>query len=200
MKPAAGLLSQREFFNALALRVFNSTQYIRHDEKPLFSPEPDVLHEVLGHVPMLANQGFADLCHVVGLASLGASESELAALGALFWYTVEVGICTEGTARKVYGTAVMTSWDELLHSQTDVPEFLPFETRNIAANYTTYPVATVQPLYFQAQKFEDVPGLILEYVEHCLERPFNVSFDTDSHSIWIDRKIKTREAAKAIYF
>ena len=158
------------------------------------------MHEVLGHVPMLANKDFADLCQIVGLASLGASESELSALGALFWYTVEVGICTEGDKRKVYGTAIMTSIQELDHTQSDVPEFYPFDTRNIAANYTTYPVATVQEYYFQAGAFKDVPGLILEYVEHCLERPFNVAFDEEKCEIWVDRKVKTREAAKALYF
>ena len=62
IKPAAGLLSQREFFNSMAFRVFNSTQYVRHESEPFFCPEPDMLHEVLGHCPMLANQEFADMC------------------------------------------------------------------------------------------------------------------------------------------
>lgn len=129
IRPVAGLLHPRDFLNGLAFKTFHSTQYIRHKSNPMYTPEPDICHEILGHIPMLADPEYADLVHALGMASLGASD--IWHLTKLYWYTVEFGVVREGSEIKAFGAGLLSSFGELQYmlagEKGQFPEFQPLD-------------------------------------------------------------------------
>jgi len=89
----------------------------------------------MGHAPMFANKEFAEFSHMIGLASLGASSTDIVKLGAIYWFTVEFGLCFEDGKRKAYGAGILSSVEEMEWSMSDKPEFLPLDCDKIADKY-----------------------------------------------------------------
>ncbi len=95
--PAAGLVPLREFYGVLADSYFHSTQYIRHHSVPFYTPEPDVIHEVIGHGNTLASDRFAALYRLAGEAARRVETNEaLEFVSKVFWFTLEFGVMREG--------------------------------------------------------------------------------------------------------
>ncbi|KAH6571795.1 hypothetical protein BASA50_005559 [Batrachochytrium salamandrivorans] len=182
MRPVMGLLSSRDFLNALAFRVFHSTQYIRHHTAPFYTPEPDVCHELLGHVPLYADPDFAAFSQEIGLASLGASDEDLSKLATIYWFTVEFGICRQNGELKAYGAGLLSSFGELEYSLSNKPKHLPFDCERMGVQ--KYPITEYQPVYFVADSFLQMKNDVREYTT-TLKRPFTVHYNALTESIEI---------------
>lgn len=187
LRPVTGLLSGRDFLAGLAFRVFHSTQYIRHHSVPLYTPEPDIIHELMGHAPLFADPEFADFSQEIGLASLGQSDEDIKKLSTLYWFTIEFGLCRQEGQIKAYGAGLLSSFGELEYSMSDKPKLLPLDPEK--TSITEYPITTYQPTYFVADSFEKVKEQVANY-STTLKRPFSVRYNPFTQSVEIldDRK------------
>jgi len=92
---------------------------------------------------MFAHKDFSDFSQEIGLASLGASELEIKRLGALYWFTIEFGMCKEDEKLKAYGAGIISSVGELAYCVTDEPKFKPLDPYDIAQNHLVFPISTM---------------------------------------------------------
>jgi phenylalanine-4-hydroxylase len=128
MVPVAGLVSSRAFLSNLGQGLFLSTQYIRHASQPLYTPEPDVVHELVGHACTLCHPALADLNRLFGAAAAQVSEEDLALLERVYWYTMEFGLVAQPDGVKAYGAGLLSSFGELERFQeAEVRAFDPDE-------------------------------------------------------------------------
>lgn len=167
--PVQGLVSAREFLGFLAQRVFPATQYIRHHSAPHYTPEPDVIHELLGHVPMLAVKEYADLSQKFGEYSLRASDAQVDRLSRLYWYTVEFGVVRQNGQIRAYGAGLLSSFGELSRTVAGKnAEFRPFVAAEAAE--TPYCTTSYQPLFFEVPSIRDAFEQSCGYAETLLRR------------------------------
>jgi phenylalanine-4-hydroxylase len=150
IRPVPGLVPPRTFYGALAERAFLSTQYIRHHSVPYYTPEPDIVHEIIGHANMLASPVFADLYQAAGGASQRArSDDAHDFFSRVFWFTLEFGVVHEGPELKAYGAGLLSSYGEIeVFRDADIR---PFDLTAMGTH--AYDITHYQPVLFAAPSF-----------------------------------------------
>ncbi|HRC17965.1 MAG TPA: phenylalanine 4-monooxygenase [Phycicoccus elongatus] len=167
-RAAPGLVPLREFYADLGARTFNSTQYLRHGSEPLYTPEPDIIHEVIGHGNQLASPRFARLTEAAGRASLRLeTEDAMKFVADVFWFSMEFGVIKEHGEVKAYGAGILSSFGEM-------DEFGHMEHRGLdLADMGTlaYDITEYQPVLFCAEsldELDDVVGVFFDTVDDDL--------------------------------
>uniref|UniRef100_F1SRJ8 Phenylalanine-4-hydroxylase n=1 Tax=Sus scrofa TaxID=9823 RepID=F1SRJ8_PIG len=152
LRPVAGLLSSRDFLGGLAFRVFHCTQYIRHASKPMYTPEPDICHELLGHVPLFSDRSFAQFSQYIEK------------LATIYWFTVEFGLCKQEDSIKAYGAGLLSSFGELQYCLSGEPKLLTLELEKTAVQEYT------------VTDFNDAKEKVRNFAA-TIPRPFSVRYD-----------------------
>ena len=168
--PAEGPIPYKIFYSYIAERGFPVTQFIRHGSKPEFTPEPDMIHDCLGHVPPLVNHDYAELLTTIGRAAVRvATGDHVLALKRLSWFSVEFGLIEEEGRTKVFGAGILSSLGEIPFSLSSEVERRPFVTDQVIE--TDYDPSRMQDLLFVIPSFaflrQEVERLVARFgVQH----------------------------------
>jgi phenylalanine-4-hydroxylase len=163
-QPAAGLVPLREFYGSLAGQGFWATQYVRHHSVPLYTPEPDVLHEVVGHGNTLAHPRYTALYEAAGRAARRLeTEESLQFVSKVFWFTLEFGVLHEGDELKTYGAGILSSPGEIEEFRRMTIKPLDL----VAMGTTDYDITVYQDLLYAASSFGQVEDVVGGFWEAC---------------------------------
>jgi len=163
LEPVAGLVEPRIFLESLARGVFLCTQYIRHHSTPLYTPEPDVAHEIIGHAVTLASPRLAEINRLFGEAVRRTkSDEEMDRLARVYWFTIEFGVLRENGAVRAYGTGLLSSAGEL--EEMHKAELRPLDLE-AAANHV-YDPTHYQAILFCAESFDEMERSLREFLNN----------------------------------
>jgi phenylalanine-4-hydroxylase len=164
--PAAGLVDLRTFYGALAARTFHSTQYVRHPAMPLYTPEPDIVHEVIGHGHLLATPTFGELHRRAGVAARRlVREESLRFLSRVFWFTLEFGVVVEDGELRAYGAGILSSFGEL--GEFRAMQLRPLDLREMGT--AEYDITRYQPVLYRAESVAEIEAVVGGFFDTCTD-------------------------------
>jgi phenylalanine-4-hydroxylase len=163
--PAEGPIAYRIFYGYISDGGFPCTQFIRYGSQPEYTPEPDMIHDCLGHVPPLLNHDYAALLRMIGRAAVRATSGDhVLALKRLSWFSIEFGLIEEEGETRVFGAGILSSIGEIPFSLSANVERRPFVTDKVIE--TDYDWAKMQELLFVIPSF----GVLRREVEALVQR------------------------------
>ncbi|MGH9842511.1 MAG: phenylalanine 4-monooxygenase [Blastocatellia bacterium] len=160
--PIEGLVETRAFLTWLSRRVMLCTQYLRHHSRPDYTPEPDIVHEIIGHIPHFTNADFADFSQAIGRGAVMANDEQLEQLGRLYWFTVEFGLVEEGDEIKAFGAGLLSSYSELEHAFSGEVERRRFNLEEVI--HTSYDYSDMQPVLFIIPSYAYLKEVTREFI------------------------------------
>lgn len=150
---AEGVVANKRFLGSMADGYFHAVQFVRHPAVPLFTPEPDVVHDVLGHGIHLSCPAFADIYRLIGQAARRIDDADvLQMISDVYWFTLEYGVLAEHGEPKAYGAALLSSYGEI--RRLGRPDIRPLDIEAMLA--TGYDIAGYQPVLFSARCLHEV--------------------------------------------
>jgi phenylalanine-4-hydroxylase len=157
------------FFECSANRIFTSTCWLRTMEQLDYLEEPDMFHDVFGHMPLLTNHNYASFFSNFGKLALLYLDNPKAIqlLSRLYWYTIEFGLIREARDIKIYGAGIISSHGETRHAIDNATHILPFDVGVILD--TPYRTDIIQDKYFVLDSFDQLYHS-LSNIEHCLNQ------------------------------
>ncbi|MFJ4185112.1 phenylalanine 4-monooxygenase [Kitasatospora sp. NPDC089509] len=159
---AGGIVPNKRFLGAMADGYFHAVQYVRHPAMPLYTPEPDILHDVFGHGTHLCDPWFADLYRTVGRAAARVESADaLDLISRVYWFTLEYGVAWEAGRPKAYGAALLSSYGELgCFTRADIRPFSIPELVRVP-----YQVAGYQPVLFAVDSLPRLAELLHGFLD-----------------------------------
>jgi len=163
LKVVPNLVPQDEFFEALSQRIFPATAWLRSYEQIDYIEEPDMFHDVFGHVPLLVNADYAAFMEGIGQLAMKwmHSPQAISLLGSMYWFTIEFGLMQEADELKLYGAGIMSSLAEANNALGTNSEKLGFDL--VRMLHTDYRTDILQDKYFTitsfAQLYESLPAM-----------------------------------------
>lgn len=164
LQPVGGMAPFRDFRASLADSYFQSTQYVRPPDTPLYSTEPDILHEIIGHCAALADERLAALYRLAGHAVVRVRTDEaLDFLGRLFWFVFECGVLYQAGEVKVYGATLTSSVGEIDH----LPQATIRPLDLVSIGTAEYDIARYQDLFFAAGSLTEIEDVVGDFLATC---------------------------------
>lgn len=167
--PAEGLIPTRAFFHYLSNRYMPCTQYLRYHLQPQYTPEPDAVHDIIGHVSPLMNKEYVELIQLIGTGVRQATDEQLLAWQRVYWFTIEFGLLQEGDQLKAFGAGLLSSFGELEYCLSNKVDRRPLDMHAIIEQ--DYDTTCMQNILFVIPSVTKLKQAVKELITEFASMP-----------------------------